>query len=119
MEVGQAGKVTAKSLLKQGMAAEDRQEVSHAWKVTDIGKGQTRSLSWPKKKDHVVSHVVCLTLVIFSTCRTSWNQLTTNTEVPLYLYMNCNPFAITSEKVAEDFVDSLSAWTLRAKTKVV
>lgn len=60
------------------MASEGGEEGRHAGKVTDIGKG---TKSFPAEaKGHMVSPMVYLVLIIFST-RASWNQLTVSTEV--------------------------------------
>lgn len=56
----------------EGATAEGRQEVGYAGKVNVIGKG------------HVMSHVVSLVLILFSTRHDSLNQSRMNTEVPLY-----------------------------------
>lgn len=65
------------------MATKGGQEVGHAGNVADIGKETHRKLFLAETKGHMVSHVICLGLVLFSTPCISQNQLMACTEVPL------------------------------------
>lgn len=71
-------------LLQKDAVSKGGQEVGHAGKIADIEKGTDRKSFPAETKGHMVSCVVCLVLIIFNSRRTSWDQLTTSTEIPLY-----------------------------------